>query len=324
MSSSKPLVSVIVPVYNAEAYVSDAIKSVLNQSYPHWELLLIDDGSVDQSQETISSFLDDDRIQYFYKENGGQGSARNFGIQKANGIYLAFLDADDLWDKHKLQVQVTAMQEEDCRLVFSRIAMIDEAGEYVFKNIGAGTGIYSGFKGFFLLALGSITIPNSSVLVEKEMVKDLGGFNEGDKKRNIEDYELWFRILLAGNKIFGMNEVLGSYRIHENQATSGDSAQNLKVIDYLENLLQRYPDKKAFLQFLILQRLSMYYAQHDNKHKAKAICLEKYYSSSCLEAYRFEKYLIDIFKLGNYLKFKRLLIRRFRRFKLFVGSINEK
>lgn len=323
MQLLKPLVSVIVPVYNAEAYVSETIKSVLNQSYAHWELILIDDGSVDQSCKIICSFLDDDRIHYFYQEQKGQGSARNLGIKKANGIYLAFLDADDVWDEHKLQTQITVIQEEDCCLVFSQLRMIGANSKYLSKNIGDGTGRYAGLTGFFLLANGSITIPNSSVLLKKESIEQVGGFNEEEKKRNIEDYELWFRLLLAGNAIFGINIVLGSYRIHENQMTTGNRGQNLKLIRCLEDFGRSYPDKKIFIQFLILQRLSMFYAEYHNKREAKLICLQKYFSSSCFNTYWFEKYLINFLTMNNYLKIRCLLIRRFRRFKTFVGLIDQ-
>src|SRR5699024_4081686 len=106
MSQFNPLVSVILPVYNAEDYISDAIQSVLNQTYTDWELIVVDDGSTDQTKKVINPFLEDDRIRYFYQENGGQGSARNKGIERAKGIYLALLDADDVWKVDKLQSQL--------------------------------------------------------------------------------------------------------------------------------------------------------------------------------------------------------------------------
>lgn len=93
-------VSIIVPVYNAEKYIGDCVKSVIAQTYRNWELLLVDDGSVDSSAHICKEYaLLDSRIKFYTKENGGVGSARNFGIEKASGEYIMFLDSDDYWDE---------------------------------------------------------------------------------------------------------------------------------------------------------------------------------------------------------------------------------
>lgn len=323
MLLANPLVSVIVPIYNTETYVQATIQSVLDQTYSNWELILVNDGSTDHSEEIVRPFLADNRIRYIYQENGGQGRARNTGIRHAAGSMLAFLDADDTWDPQKLEAQITIMQNEEPDLVFSPIRCIDDRGAHLGKNIGSGSGFFQGFTALFLLACGNIAIPNSSVMVKRESVENLGGFNEGDFERNIEDYGLWFRLLLANQSFFGMREVLGSYRLHQNQSTYDDSAQNLKIIDYLESLSSKYPQKQIFFKFLILQRLSAFYAQHVDKQEAKDICLQKYFSNACVDTYWFEKYLINRVEFDNYLKFRRLIIRRFRRFKTFVALINE-
>lgn len=102
-----PLISIIVPVYNTEQFIAETIESVIEQSYSNWELWLIDDGSTDNSAKVIKSIAEkDNRINYVHKENGGQASARNLGIKKANGEYIAFLDSDDLWLKDKLEEQI--------------------------------------------------------------------------------------------------------------------------------------------------------------------------------------------------------------------------
>ena len=317
-----PLVSVIIPVYNAEKYIADAIQGVVGQFYSNWELIIVDDGSTDRTREVVAPFLNDDRISYSYQENSGQAHARNTAIKQASGTLLAFLDADDLWDPHKLQAQVTVIQRQNTCLVFSPIRYIDENGEQLARSIGSGTGMYHGFSALFLLACGSIAIPNSSVLVKKEHVERVGGFSENEHQCNIEDYDLWFRLLLSEHYFFGMDEVTGSYRRHKDQITHDDSGQNLKIVDYLEDLCDQYPARKMFFKFLILQRLSTYYLQHADKSRAKRICLQKYYSIGCLNTYWFDKYLIDLLKFDNFLKLRRLIIRRFRRFKTFVALIN--
>ena len=110
--SKQPLVSIVVPVYNAARFMDDTIQTVLNQTYQNWELLLVDDCSSDDSIQIIKKYLKKDkRIKLFkLSENSGAAIARNTGIDKAKGRYLAFLDADDLWVKNKLDLQVAFMQ----------------------------------------------------------------------------------------------------------------------------------------------------------------------------------------------------------------------
>lgn len=99
------LVSVIMPVYNAERFISEAICSVVNQTYPHWELLIINDGSKDRSEEIIRSF-DDQRIRYFYQANQGVSAARNLGLEKMSGSFFCFLDADDVFPVDSLEARL--------------------------------------------------------------------------------------------------------------------------------------------------------------------------------------------------------------------------
>lgn len=111
-------VSIIIPTYNREKLLQNAVKSVLNQTYQSWELLIVDDGSVDSTKEVAMDYCKRDaRIQYFYKENGGQGSARNFGIRRANGQYVLCLDSDDILLKDAIADLVNCIQEKDADIV---------------------------------------------------------------------------------------------------------------------------------------------------------------------------------------------------------------
>lgn len=323
MNTPEPKVSIIVPAFNAEKYIAGTIKSVLNQTYSHWELLVVDDGSTDRTKDIVKEYLGDPRISYFYKNNGGQGSARNLGIKKAKGFYLAFLDADDLWDSHKLEVQLAVLMKEDVSLVFSKVRCIDKNGRFINRFIGSGRGKYQGFQTLFLLGVGNIAIPNLSVMATKESIIGTGRFSEEDQIRNIEDFDLWFRLLLSGYKFYGMKEVLGSYRIHHEQSTYSDSGQSLKLINYLENLSKKYPDKRKYFEFIILHRLSTYYNQNSNSLRAKKSCLRIFFSNTCVDSYWFERYLIGMVSLGKYLRFRGLLIRKFRKFTNFVELIED-
>lgn len=99
-----PRISIIVPVYNKQKQIERCILSVVKQSYKEWELILIDDGSTDDSAFIIQSYLSDSRISYFYKENGGVSSARNMGMKKASGEWIIFLDADDYFLPNALSI----------------------------------------------------------------------------------------------------------------------------------------------------------------------------------------------------------------------------
>jgi len=109
---SSPLVSIIIPVYNAGNYIAETINSVHNQSYTNWELILINDGSKDNSAIVIQEFLQDPRITYYYQDNAGVSTARNIGIKKCRGKYIAFLDADDLWLRENLEMKVSFLESD--------------------------------------------------------------------------------------------------------------------------------------------------------------------------------------------------------------------
>ena len=113
-----PVVSVIMPAYNASNYVQEAINSVIGQTYSNWELIIVDDGSTDATSSIIAQYRNhDNRIKSFYQDNGKQGKARNLGIEYARGIYVAFLDADDFWLPEKLEIQLEEIQLKNVDLV---------------------------------------------------------------------------------------------------------------------------------------------------------------------------------------------------------------
>ncbi len=126
-----PVVSVIVPVYNAERFIAETIATVQQQTLTDWELLLIDDGSTDQTPNVIRPFLADSRIRYIRKENAGVSEARNTGIEIAAGEYYAFLDADDLWDPQNLEKKVAAIREQGTDFSFSDLEEIDEHSQTI-------------------------------------------------------------------------------------------------------------------------------------------------------------------------------------------------
>ena len=232
--AASPLVSVIMPAYNAERYLADSIRSVLAQTYADWELVVVDDGSTDGTARVARGFaLADERVRYLYQENGGQGSARNTGLRNSRGTLVAFLDADDLWAADKLARQVAALEESGCDVVFS--------GGYIFSDDGAGDetapfktprGKFGGAEMFDRLFAENF-IPVLSVLARKQALADAGFFAEERQYQNCEDYELWLRLAERGALFFGMGERLVRYRRHAASMTHRQSKILLPMIAVL-------------------------------------------------------------------------------------------
>lgn len=130
MNKNEPLVSIVVPVYNAERFIADTIKTVLDQTYQNWELILIDDKSTDKSIVLINTFLRVDKRIKLLRNNTNLHAAltRNKGIKAASGQYIAFLDADDLWATKKLEQQIAFMKRQDCAFSFTGYEFADAAG----------------------------------------------------------------------------------------------------------------------------------------------------------------------------------------------------
>ncbi|MGC1309591.1 MAG: glycosyltransferase [Phormidesmis sp.] len=120
VNSPKPLVSIIIPVYNCEKYLEEAINSALVQSYPRMEIIVVDDGSTDRTAKVAQKY--GAQLQYIYQSNQGAGSAKNTGIERSNGEYLAFLDADDIWEKNKIELQMATLESNaDLDIVFGHV-----------------------------------------------------------------------------------------------------------------------------------------------------------------------------------------------------------
>lgn len=204
------LVSIIIPAYNAAPFISETIQSVQNQSYQHWELIIVDDGSKDDTQAVVQPFYEDSRINYFRKENAGVSIARNTGFEKSSGTYLAFLDADDVWRENRLEKMLKRFgEDEDLGLVHSYVQEIDQDSHLLET-------IHKGKEGYILDSLllwDGCNIPApSSILVKREVVDNIGGFSP--ELSTAADQEFFFRVA-SQYKIGMVKEVLGLYRMHD-------------------------------------------------------------------------------------------------------------
>lgn len=212
MMEAQPLVSVIMPCYNMEKYVADSIASVVRQTYPHWELLIVDDASTDGTVEIAKNLCNnDDRIHFEVKaKHSGIADTRNLCIQMAKGRFLAFLDADDIWHPEKLETQVRFMLENHVGFTYSTYDWIDEAGNTLNKSINTiGHLDYETY-------LRNTIIGCSTVVVDKTIVGEV----VVPRFRTSEDTATWLDILKQGHLAYAIDQPLVSYRIRRRSASS--------------------------------------------------------------------------------------------------------
>ncbi len=215
-TDSTPLVSVIIPAYNATAFLGETLDSVLAQTYPNLEIIVVDDGSTDATPELLDSY--GDRIRVLRQANAGQAAARNHGAREARGELLAFLDSDDLWDPDKIARQVELLGRFPAALaVYCDHRTIDAQGRPVASNAALD---YPRASGDMLraLLLGCCIITPGLVLLRRHAFDASGGFDEAPLMRGHEDYALWLRLATQGSFVYSP-DTLVSYRRHKQQAT---------------------------------------------------------------------------------------------------------
>lgn len=225
---SNNLVSIITPSYESEKFISQTIESVLGQTHQNWEMIIVDDASLDKTSSIVEEYLQkDSRIKLFkLQENSGPAVARNRAIEEAKGRYIAFLDSDDLWKPQKLQKQIEFMQEKDCSLSYSAYETISNDAKVLNKvikppiklsyndllksnHIGCLTAMYDTKK------IGKIYMP----LIKKR-----------------QDYGLWLKIVKKTDYAYGMDEPLATYRIVSNSLSSN----KFKLLKYHYQLFTEF------------------------------------------------------------------------------------
>jgi len=220
------LVSVIIPLYNSEKYVYETIKSVIEQTYKHIEIIVIDDGSSDGSAGTVKKIIkeyDEITIEYYYQTNSGVSVARNNGIMKAKGKYIAFLDSDDLWVKSKLERQIQALDKSNRKVCYSGYSKITEAGRILTKEK------INFLEGNILLDIlkdrtGGWT---GTWVIDKKIILDNNIWFTKDCSWG-EDTEFYIKIC-AITKVCCVKDYLAFYRVRENSLTSKNS--QIKKVD---------------------------------------------------------------------------------------------
>lgn len=215
-SSNNPLVSIVIPTYNHAHFLEYALQSVLDQTYTNWEVIIIDNHSQDETDEVVGRFKNSKVKLLKIHNNGVIAASRNMGVNVAKGEWIAFLDSDDRWAPNKLQVCL-ANSNDNVQLIYHDLEIVrDHQDIFQRKNIKSRQ-----LKNPILIDLlvnGNV-ISNSSVVVRKRLLDQIGDINENPKMIAAEDYNFWLRAAQITNHFYYIPEILGFY-IHHNQGIS--------------------------------------------------------------------------------------------------------
>lgn len=230
----EPKVSVIVPAYNAETTIRETIDSVLHQTYDDFELLVIDDGSTDGTEEIVAG-IGDVRVRCVSFANAGPSAARNRGLGYVSGEFVAFLDADDLWLPEKLASQVDALaRNPEAALVFSWHDVIDNDGTF----LKAGPHVDPESTAYENLIVWNFVDNGSTPMIRAEAFSQVGNFDE--TLRYGEDWDMWLR-LAYHYRIICIPEVQVLYRVRPGSASSNIGPMVVGTLEVLRRALDRLP-----------------------------------------------------------------------------------
>lgn len=207
-----PLVSIVMPAYNAAGFIDDTIHSILGQTYENWELIVVDDHSSDNTLEVLKQFKSERIRVIACKKNGGAAKARNRGVRASKGAFLCFIDADDLWQPSKLERQLEFMKETGAAFSFTSYVFADSKGRPNGKVVRVPSSIT------YKQALKNTTIWTSTVMFDMKRLskKDV----EMVDVRRGQDTATWWKVLKKVERAYGMREVMAIYRRSDGSLSS--------------------------------------------------------------------------------------------------------
>ena len=239
-STNRPMVTVVITCYNYGHYLAGCLKSVLAQSFTDYEIILVDDGSTDDSDLVVQPFLVDHRLRYIKQVNGGQANAKNRGVKEARGEFIAFLDADDLWEPDKIEKQLTLFRNSRVGVGYTRQRFIDEAGNSIQRPRRPKTMQPQRGQVTYPLFMDNF-VPFSSSMVRAECFKTLGCFDES-LAMGI-DWDLWLRFSTRYTFDY-LDEPLLIYRIgHSGQMSKNTLMRQACSDRIMDKFRKAFPGK---------------------------------------------------------------------------------
>ncbi len=246
-----PLVSIIIPTYNRAEDLKRALQSVFDQTFTDWEVVVVDNHSIDNTDSLIESF-NDPKIRLFKIHNEGViAASRNLGLKHALGEYIAFLDSDDWWHPQKLEVSLKYL-ERGADVVYHDLFRVKKSNQKIFWKKAPARNPKSPI--FVDLIVNSNALPNSSVVVRKQILNEIKGFAEDRDLIAAEDYDAWLRVAKISEKFEKIPQTLGYY-----WCGGGNISNPSQVLKNIDALCERYAD--SFVEFDALHSNSWLYAQ---------------------------------------------------------------
>ncbi len=255
---SKPLISILTPVYNQELYIEKTIKSVLNQTYQNWEWIIMDDGSTDNTRNIINTYKDE-RIKYLYQEHSGIdkiSSTHNEALRLSKGDFIALIDGDDMWPEYKLEKQLNSFIDDKVVLSYGECCIINSGGgkiDYIKvpddKEISRNEPLGSSLQKF-LFQVNSF-IYNPTVLIRKSALQKIGGFIV--YRGLCHDFPTWCRLSLDG-KFDPVSQCLGYWRKHSNSVTFHNAEYRFRnKIQFIRDFAEIYKREIESLGFYFIK-----------------------------------------------------------------------
>ena len=243
-----PTVSVIIHTYNNEKFIGETIESVLNQSYDDYEIIVVDDGSVDGTRDALLPYMQ--KIRYHYKENGGIASAKNAGISLSEAEIVAFLDHDDLWDPAKLKLQMEYFKKNpQVGLVYAKYTSFRDGKELRTKPEKG----YSGW--IFKELLSKSFIQTSTVVVKRECLNAVGPYDESFSLG--DEYDMFLRIAKKFQCGF-IDKGLTRYRVHDTNASNNDFLFDNENLGVYKKIYNNFTDLDGEEKKILRKRISGY------------------------------------------------------------------
>jgi glycosyltransferase involved in cell wall biosynthesis len=305
---------VVIPVFNGEKFIGQALESVFSQTYKDFEVICIDDGSSDGSPEVIAQY--GGKVRYFRQENAGPSSARNAAMNMSRGEFIAFLDQDDLWYPDKLRLQMDYLKRHpDVAMVHSNINISRD--DVVIHHGLPIERRQNGSSVFEELYLGNFI--NSITVVARRKIFDIIGLFDEDF-RMAQDYDLWMRIA-SRFKIAYQDEIMAEYRLHDNNSSRNNIAVIKDDLNILYKMRSLYPSlvssipvekvRKRYFTKYYMQGYA-YFCQHDLRNARMSFLKSLKYKKMSIRSY--------IYVLSTY--FPRETIDRIRNIKRKVQYLS--
>ena len=240
MKKNKEVIDIILPNYNSEKFISHTIRSIINQSYKYWKLIIVDDASNKKTKLILNKFSKLKKIKiYWLKKNKGAGHCRNYAIKKSKSRYLAFIDSDDIWKKNKLKNQINFMKKNNFSFTYTNY---ETFGKKIKK-------IYNPPKLNYLNFIKNTSIATSTMMIKREKIKSIKFTNS----KICEDYYFKCKLLKKVKFAYCLKKNLTKYRIRDKSLQSN----NIRNFYWIWKINKNYNNLNFFENFISLFFISL-------------------------------------------------------------------